>query len=148
MIRRLMEQFGIDDPQRVAKVGDTPVDLQEGQSAGCGLVVGVTGDPVTPYKWSESLADQLPETVEPIVYATAAHPLGTDESGNLAACPVCPNSRTRPVDVSEPDRLKITNCVVYPSPDAKCGKYIVPGEPDTVSSAGLVVVIRKSARSL
>ena len=29
--------------ERVAKVGDTPADLQEGESAGCGLVVGVTG---------------------------------------------------------------------------------------------------------
>ena len=29
--------------RRVAKVGDTPADLQEGENAGCGLVVGVTG---------------------------------------------------------------------------------------------------------
>jgi phosphonatase-like hydrolase len=42
MIRRLMAELGVQDPQRVAKVGDTPTDLQEGQNAGCGLNIGVT----------------------------------------------------------------------------------------------------------
>lgn len=42
MILALMARFGIDDPRRVAKVGDTPADLQQGENAGCGLVVGVT----------------------------------------------------------------------------------------------------------
>src|SRR5262249_30905081 len=42
MIRALMEQFGIIDARRVAKVGDTPLDLDEGHNAGCVLVVGVT----------------------------------------------------------------------------------------------------------
>jgi phosphonatase-like hydrolase len=43
MIQSLMARLAIGDAQRVAKVGDTPADLQEGESAGCGLVVGVTG---------------------------------------------------------------------------------------------------------
>ncbi len=42
MIHHLMEQFGIIDPQTVAKVGDTPSDLQEGTQAGCCMVIGVT----------------------------------------------------------------------------------------------------------
>lgn len=42
MILRLMERLGVSDPRRVAKVGDTPVDLEEGANAGCGWVVGVT----------------------------------------------------------------------------------------------------------
>jgi phosphonatase-like hydrolase len=42
MILRLMAELGIAEPQRVAKVGDTPADLHEGFNAGCGLVVGVT----------------------------------------------------------------------------------------------------------
>jgi phosphonatase-like hydrolase len=42
MIRRIMAELGIQDPGRVAKVGDTPADLLEGQNAGCGLVIGVT----------------------------------------------------------------------------------------------------------
>jgi phosphonatase-like hydrolase len=43
MIRRLMSILGIGDPARVAKVGDTPADLEEGASAGCGRIIGVTG---------------------------------------------------------------------------------------------------------
>ncbi len=42
MIHKLMNQFAIKDPAKVAKVGDTPADLLEGKNAGCGLIVGVT----------------------------------------------------------------------------------------------------------
>ena len=42
MIRHLMRQLGIEDARKVAKVGDTPVDLEEGSNAGCGVVIGVT----------------------------------------------------------------------------------------------------------
>ncbi|HEV3138795.1 MAG TPA: HAD hydrolase-like protein [Pirellulales bacterium] len=42
MIRKIMSDLGVADPGRVAKVGDTPADLQEGTNAGCGLVIGVT----------------------------------------------------------------------------------------------------------
>jgi len=42
MIRALMDRLGVTDPQQVAKVGDTPADLLEGDNAGCGLIVGVT----------------------------------------------------------------------------------------------------------
>jgi phosphonatase-like hydrolase len=41
MIHHLMRQFGIMDCRRVAKVGDTVRDIEEGLNAGCGLVVGV-----------------------------------------------------------------------------------------------------------
>ncbi len=37
-----MRRTGVTDAQRVAKVGDTPSDLQEGHAAGCALVIGVT----------------------------------------------------------------------------------------------------------
>jgi phosphonatase-like hydrolase len=42
MVYRAMELTGVSDPARVAKVGDTPADLAEGHSAGCGMVIGVT----------------------------------------------------------------------------------------------------------
>ena len=42
MILRLMADLGVRDSRAVAKVGDTPVDLEEGTSAGCGRVIGVT----------------------------------------------------------------------------------------------------------
>jgi phosphonatase-like hydrolase len=41
MILRAMELTSVKDPRRVAKVGDTPSDLEQGRAAGCGLVVGV-----------------------------------------------------------------------------------------------------------
>src|SRR5262249_44840152 len=42
MIHRLMGRLGVSDARKVAKVGDTRADLEEGTNAGCGLVVGVT----------------------------------------------------------------------------------------------------------
>jgi phosphonatase-like hydrolase len=42
MIRHLMARLGVGDARRVAKVGDTRADLEEGTNAGCGLVIGVT----------------------------------------------------------------------------------------------------------
>lgn len=42
MINKVMMLSGVTDPARVAKVGDTPADLQEGFAAGCGWVIGVT----------------------------------------------------------------------------------------------------------
>jgi phosphonatase-like hydrolase len=41
MIRKAMRQFGVRDPHQVVKVGDTPVDLEEGRNAGCLLSVAV-----------------------------------------------------------------------------------------------------------
>merc|ERR1712046_327569 len=41
MIHRLMERLKIEDVRRVAKVGDSARDMEEGRNAGCGLVVGV-----------------------------------------------------------------------------------------------------------
>jgi len=42
LVLRAMQLTGVTDARRVAKVGDTPSDLQEGRAAGCGLVIGVT----------------------------------------------------------------------------------------------------------
>lgn len=42
MIQQLMQKLGVADSRQVAKIGDTPADLQEGTNAGCGMVVGVT----------------------------------------------------------------------------------------------------------
>jgi len=42
LIFRAMAMVGLTDPKAVAKVGDTPSDLNEGTAAGCGLVIGVT----------------------------------------------------------------------------------------------------------
>jgi phosphonatase-like hydrolase len=42
MIWELMINLELNDPLRIAKIGDTPVDLEEGENAGCGWLVGVT----------------------------------------------------------------------------------------------------------
>jgi len=42
MIHNLMERLGIENVRRVAKVGDSVRDIEEGHNAGCGLVIGVT----------------------------------------------------------------------------------------------------------
>jgi len=41
MIFKAMQTLGLQDVRRVVKIGDTPVDLEEGRNAGCGLVLGV-----------------------------------------------------------------------------------------------------------
>lgn len=41
MIFRAMETLGVSDAKRVAKVGDTPADIDEGRNAGCGAVIAV-----------------------------------------------------------------------------------------------------------
>ena len=41
MIFRAMERLDIVNVRRVMKVGDSPVDLEEGHNAGCGEVIGV-----------------------------------------------------------------------------------------------------------
>lgn len=42
MIQSIMLQLGIKEADRIVKVGDTEVDIREGQNAGCGLVVAIT----------------------------------------------------------------------------------------------------------
>jgi phosphonatase-like hydrolase len=42
MIQKMMLNAGIERPREVAKVGDTEVDVREGQNAGCKYVIGVT----------------------------------------------------------------------------------------------------------
>ena len=41
MIFRAMEQLNVLNVRHVMKIGDSPVDLEEGQNAGCGEVIGV-----------------------------------------------------------------------------------------------------------
>jgi phosphonatase-like hydrolase len=42
MIDLAMDIFGVIDPKKVIKVGDSIIDIEEGQNAGCGLNVGIT----------------------------------------------------------------------------------------------------------
>jgi phosphonatase-like hydrolase len=42
MIQKMMLDGGIEKPEYVAKIGDTEVDVREGQNAGCRYVIGIT----------------------------------------------------------------------------------------------------------
>lgn len=72
MIQHLMQRLNIDDPRKVAKIGDTWVDLEEGTNAGCGMVIGVSTGSYTPQRLAqrphthilESVAD-LPALIVP-----------------------------------------------------------------------------------
>lgn len=59
MILLAMNQFGITDGSEVVKVGDSAIDVEEGQNAGCGLSIGITTGAHTP----EQLRDANPDYV-------------------------------------------------------------------------------------
>lgn len=42
MILFAMKQFNLTDASQVVKVGDSAIDIEEGQNAGCGLSIGIT----------------------------------------------------------------------------------------------------------
>jgi len=67
LIFEAMRQAGVRDVRRVVKVGDTASDIQEGKSAGCGLVVGVTSGAFSREKLNEEKPDfliaQVPEII-------------------------------------------------------------------------------------
>lgn len=42
MIVWAMDQLGITDASQVVKVGDSAIDIEEGQNAGCGASIGIT----------------------------------------------------------------------------------------------------------
>lgn len=42
MIQKMMAEGGLSEEAEVAKVGDTEVDIHEGQNAGCKFIIGIT----------------------------------------------------------------------------------------------------------
>ncbi|MGC6467541.1 MAG: phosphonatase-like hydrolase [Akkermansiaceae bacterium] len=42
MIQLAMSKFNLRDPGRVAKIGDSVIDIEEGKNAGCGYTFGIT----------------------------------------------------------------------------------------------------------
>lgn len=68
LIYKAMRLTGVSDVRRVAKVGDTVSDLQEGSSAGCGLVIAITTGAFSVEKLQREkhthLINQIPEVLE------------------------------------------------------------------------------------
>ena len=62
MIRKIMTELGVASADRIAKVGDTEVDINEGINAGCKYVIGITTGAFTreallPYKPTHIIDD-------------------------------------------------------------------------------------------
>jgi len=83
MIRRLMARCGVNDSHRVAKVGDTPVDLEEGTNAGCKLVIGVTTGSATADRLRQFPHTHIVDSVTavPTLIAPSPRDSGTAKSG-------------------------------------------------------------------
>ncbi|MCI0751090.1 MAG: HAD hydrolase-like protein [Flammeovirgaceae bacterium] len=68
LIYKAMKLTGVNDIRRVAKVGDTVSDLQEGSSAGCGLVIAITSGAFSVEQLQREkhthLINQIPEVLE------------------------------------------------------------------------------------
>ncbi len=62
MIQKAMKKFGITDPKQVAKIGDTPSDLQEGRAAGV-WSFGVTNGTHTQAQLAAHDCDELFESL-------------------------------------------------------------------------------------
>jgi phosphonatase-like hydrolase len=73
LIVRAMELTGVKDASRVAKVGDTISDLEEGNSAGCGLVVGVTTGAFSHDELSKSKHSHLIERIPQLLDILSNH---------------------------------------------------------------------------
>lgn len=66
MVYKAMELTGITDVKSVMKVGDTPVDIMEGNNAGCGMVVGVLSGIGTPVELKEAGEALLVDSISDI----------------------------------------------------------------------------------
>jgi phosphonatase-like hydrolase len=64
MIKRIMDLVGVTESAKVVKVGDTSVDVLEGQFAGCGLVVAVTTGAYTKEQLMEYQPDKIIDSMQ------------------------------------------------------------------------------------
>ncbi len=64
MINKIMELLKIEETAKVVKVGDTSVDILEGQFAGCGLIVAVTTGAFTKDQLIEYQPDHIIDSMQ------------------------------------------------------------------------------------
>jgi phosphonatase-like hydrolase len=64
MINKIMELLKVTDTANVVKVGDTSVDVLEGQFAGCGLIVAVTTGAFTKDQLIEYQPDHIIDSMQ------------------------------------------------------------------------------------
>lgn len=66
MITHARAYFGVTDPARVAKIGDSIIDIEEGPNAGCGLVLGITTGAHTRAQLSNAQPDRILDHLDEI----------------------------------------------------------------------------------
>lgn len=64
MINKIMELLKVEETANVVKVGDTSVDVLEGQFAGCGLIVAVTTGAFTKDQLIEYQPDHIIDSMQ------------------------------------------------------------------------------------
>ena len=64
MIKKIMDQLKIDSAHKVAKVGDTKVDIEEGRNTNCGLVVAVTTGAYTREQLQQFQPDHIIDSLQ------------------------------------------------------------------------------------
>ena len=57
MIRLAAKKLGVEETRQIAKVGDSQIDIEEGQNAGCGLSIGITTGAQTREQLTAARAD-------------------------------------------------------------------------------------------
>ncbi len=67
LVFKAMGMAGVTDSKKVAKVGDTVSDLEEGIAAGCGLVIGVTSGAFSYDELNESKHTHLIENISEVL---------------------------------------------------------------------------------
>ena len=76
MIMELMRRAGVADAAMVAKIGDTPVDIEEGKNSGCGYVIAVTTGAATRHEleahYPTHIIDDLSELI-PLLHLSNGH---------------------------------------------------------------------------
>ncbi len=63
MIFLAMKKFGIDDPEKVLKAGDSAIDIEEGKNAGCGITVGVLSGAQTRAELEKANPDHIFDSI-------------------------------------------------------------------------------------
>jgi phosphonatase-like hydrolase len=59
MIWLAMRQFNLEDPLELIKVGDSIIDIREGQNAGCRLNIGITTGAHTAHQLQSAKPDYI-----------------------------------------------------------------------------------------
>lgn len=67
MIHLAMQHSGVSEPKRVMKVGDSQIDIEEGQSADCGVVLGITTGAQTERQLAEAKPTKVVHCLDDIL---------------------------------------------------------------------------------